>query len=62
MPNETADQPSLPARWYVLLMMTLVYSLSVADRYVTSTVLDPIRVELHVTDAGVALSTGSALV
>jgi MFS family permease len=61
MPNETADQPSLPARWYVLLMMSLVYSLSIADRYVTSTVLDPIRVELHLTDTGVALSTGSAL-
>jgi MFS family permease len=47
-------------RWYVLLMMCLVYTLSIADRYVVSTVLDPIRVELHLTDSGVAWLTGAA--
>ena len=29
-------------RWYVLLMMVLVYTLSIADRYVISTVLERI--------------------
>ena len=51
---------SLFERWYVLVMMCLVYTLSIADRYVVSTVLDPIRNELHLTDKGVALLTGLA--
>jgi len=51
---------TLLARWYVLLMMCLVYTLSIADRYVVSTVLDPIRIELHLTDSGVAWLTGVA--
>ncbi len=55
--SETAS-PSAVARWYVLIMMSLVYTLSIADRYVVSTVLEPIRLELHLTDAGVARLTG----
>ena len=51
---------SLMERWYVLIMMCLVYTLSIADRYVVSTVLDPIRLELHLTDRGVAILTGFA--
>ena len=45
-------------RWYVLLVMCMVYTLSIADRYVISTVLEPIRLELHLTDSGVAFLTG----
>src|ERR1700730_10884765 len=41
-------------------MVCLVYTLSIAARYVVSTVLDPIRVELHLTDSGVAWLTGAA--
>ena len=55
-----AQSASLLERWYVLLMMCLVYTLSIADRYVVSTVLDPIRLELHLTDSGVAWLTGAA--
>ena len=51
---------SLVERWYVLIMMCLVYTLSIADRYVVSTVLDPIRDELHLTNLGVSLLTGMA--
>ena len=51
---------SFVERWYVLIMMCLVYTLSIADRYVVSTVLDPIRRELHLTDAGIAFLTGLA--
>lgn len=61
LPAESAGEaPGLVARWYVLIMMCLVYTLSIADRYVVSTVLDPIRIELHLTDAGVAWLTGAA--
>ena len=52
---------SLIERWYVLIMMCLVYTLSIADRYVVSTVLDPIRRELHLTDSGIALLTAVPL-
>jgi MFS family permease len=48
-------------RWYVLIMMCLVYTLSIADRYVVSTVLEPIRVELRLTDSGIAFLTGVSL-
>jgi predicted MFS family arabinose efflux permease len=48
-------------RWYVLIMMVLVYTLSIADRYVVSTVLEPIRVELHLSDSGIAFLTGVSL-
>jgi MFS family permease len=51
---------SLPARWYVLIMMCLVYTLSIADRYVVSTVLDPIKHDLHLTNFGVSVLTGMA--
>lgn len=47
-------------RWYVLIMMCLVYTLSIADRYVVSTVLDPIKNDLHLTNLGVSLLTGMA--
>jgi len=58
---ERTESPSFLERWYVLIMMCLVYTLSIADRYVVSTVLDPIRRELQLTDAGVAWLTGVAL-
>jgi predicted MFS family arabinose efflux permease len=41
--------------------MLLVYALNIADRYVVSTVLEPIRLELHLSDASVGLLTGAAL-
>jgi predicted MFS family arabinose efflux permease len=52
---------SVLMRWYVLLVMCLVYMVSIADRYVISTVLEPIRLELHLTDSGVAFLTGVSL-
>ncbi len=48
-------------RWYVLAVMLLIYAVNIADRYVVSTVLEAIRVELHLSDAGVALLTGVSL-
>ena len=41
--------------------MCLIYAINIADRYVVSTVLEPIRLELKLTDAGVAFLTGIPL-
>ena len=53
--------PSTTERWYVLMLMCLIYAINIADRYVVSTVLEPIRVELDLTDKGVAFLTGAPL-
>ena len=52
---------SVALRWYVLLIMMLAYTINIADRYVMSTVLEEIRVELHLSDGGVAFLTGVSL-
>ena len=53
--------PSSIERWYVLVLMMLIYAINIADRYVVSTVLEPIRLELQLDDAGVAFLTGIPL-
>ena len=53
--------PSMAARWYVLIVMVLVYTMSIADRYAISTVQESIRLELHLTDSGIASLTGVSL-
>ncbi len=45
---------SLGERWYVLSIMMLVYTISIADRYVLSTLLGPISKELKLSDTGAA--------
>jgi MFS family permease len=45
-------------RWYVLILACLIYAINIADRYVVSTVLEPMRIEMHLNDAGVAILTG----
>ena len=52
---------SAAERWYVVVIMCLVYAVNIADRYVVSTVLEPIRLELKLTDAGVGFLTGVPL-
>ena len=37
-------------------MMCLVYTLSIADRYVISTVLEPIKLKLQLSDLGGSIS------
>lgn len=50
-----ADEVStLGQRWYVLFIMMLVYTISIADRYVLSTLLGPISAELKLSDSGAA--------
>lgn len=58
----TSTTPRLEAaRWYVVLVLGLVYALNIADRYVVSTVLEPIRLEFHLSDSGVGWLTGVSL-
>jgi MFS family permease len=56
-----SQAPSSLERWYVLIVLVAIYSINIADRYVLSTVLEPIRLELHLDDAGVAFLTGVPL-
>ncbi|WP_374598032.1 spinster family MFS transporter [Sphingosinicella sp.] len=53
--------PVLNSRWYVLLILTLVYTLNIADRFVLSTLIEPIKSEFALTDAEVGLLTGAVL-
>ncbi len=56
-----SEAPSVVERWYVLIVMCLVYAINIAARYVVTTVFEPIRLELHLTDAGAAFLTGVPL-
>jgi predicted MFS family arabinose efflux permease len=58
-PTQAAAAPR--DRWYVLALLTVVYALNIADRFSISTLIEPIRRELHLTDRGVAWLTGGAL-
>ena len=60
-PTQMDDQAGLGLRWYVLIITMLVYTINIADRYVMSTVLEPIRLELQLTDSGIAFLTGVSL-
>src|ERR1700682_2095291 len=54
--------PSAPRdRWYVLAVLTVVYALNIADRFSLSTLIEPIRQELRLSDSGIAFLTGVAL-
>ncbi len=55
------ENASVGLRWYVLFVMMLAYTINIADRYVMSTVLEQIRLDLHLSDAGVAFLTGVSL-
>jgi MFS family permease len=48
-------------RWYVLAVLTCVYALNIADRFSISTLIEPIRAELHLSDSGIGFLTGVAL-
>jgi predicted MFS family arabinose efflux permease len=48
-------------RWYLVWVLAFVYAINIADRYVVSTVMEPIRVDLHLTDSGIAVLTGVSL-
>ena len=45
----------------MLAVLTVGYSLNIADRFSISTLIEPIREELHLSDSGIAFLTGVAL-
>ncbi len=49
------------ARWYVLVILTAVYASNIADRYVISTLIEPIKAELRLSDSAIGFLTGTAL-
>jgi len=53
-PVDADTVSTLGQRWYVLFIMMLVYTISIADRYVLSTLLGPISEELNLSDTGAA--------
>ena len=52
---------SLLQRYWVLAVMTLVYALNIADRFVLSTLIEPIKAEFALSDSAVGFLTGVAL-
>lgn len=48
-------------RWWVLFVLTAVYAMNIADRYVTSTLIEPIRAEFQLSDAAVGVLTGASM-
>ena len=62
MANQQSVQPAAPRdRWYVLGVLTAVYAFNIADRFSVSTLIEPIRHELALSDSGIAFLTGTAL-
>jgi predicted MFS family arabinose efflux permease len=57
----SAVDPGVARRWYVLLMLTLGYALSIADRFVMSTLIEPIKADLGLSDSSIGFLTGSSL-
>ena len=59
--SDATAEEGLMLRWYVLGIMCLGYAINIADRYVVSTVLEPMRISLHLTDQGINFLTGPTL-
>lgn len=59
--DERSESEVSGDRWYVLAVLTIVYALNIADRFSISTLIEPIRIELHLSDSGIAFLTGVAL-
>jgi predicted MFS family arabinose efflux permease len=49
------------SRWYVLFLMTLVYAINIADRFVVSTLIEPIKADFSLSDTEVGFLTGVVL-
>ena len=47
--------------WYTLFVLTIVSAVNIADRFVISTFIEPIKLDLGLSDSGVAFLTGTGL-
>jgi predicted MFS family arabinose efflux permease len=60
--HSTAFAPAVALRrWYALAMLTAVYISNIADRFVISTLIEPIKAELHLSDTSIGFLTGTVL-
>jgi len=59
-PGSTAPRTATEA-WIAAAVMMIVYIINIADRYVLSTLIEPIKADLQLSDAGVAFLTGVSL-
>ena len=58
----TSEQPARTwASWYTLFVLTTVYAVNIADRFVISTFIEPIKRDLALSDSAVAFLTGTGL-
>lgn len=48
-------------RWLVLIVLTSVYAMNIADRFVISTLIEPIKTEFSLSDGAVGMLTGAAM-
>ena len=61
-PSDSPERgPSIATRWYVLALLTSVYALNIADRFMISTLIEPIKADLNLSDSAIGLLTGVAL-
>jgi MFS family permease len=62
-PHSPAAEPetSFATRWYVLALLTTVYAVNIADRFMISTLIEPIKADLHLSDSAIGMLTGVAL-
>jgi MFS family permease len=53
-----ANEPSLTYAWYVVGVLTLLYTVSFLDRQIFSLIVGPLRRDLHISDTQVSLLLG----
>jgi predicted MFS family arabinose efflux permease len=60
-PTPSSAPGDAPYASYVVTLLAAVYALNIADRYVMSVLIEPIRAELHLTDSAIGFLTGVSL-
>jgi len=52
---------AVTSRWYLLAMLTAIYALNIADRFAISTLIEPIKADLALSDTAIGFLTGTVL-
>lgn len=60
MGNREGVEPDRRYRWYVLVVLMLIYTMHYVDRSVINAILEPIRTEFQLSDAQLGLLAGPA--
>lgn len=55
------ERAGITGRYWALAVMTMVYAINIADRFVLSTLIEPIKAEFHLSDSAVGFLTGVSL-